>query len=90
MSGGELWFIFSTRKEEWAGLRLATFMKSANQPWIDVLYIYHEAPERAGVRIWQDIEKREEWVKVRKIEMPTPDEIRQAIYEAGGQPINLQ
>jgi len=73
----EIWFIFTHRKEPWGNLRLATFVPT-NEPGMNLVIIHNEEPYRTGPRIWKDIVAREGWFKVRKIELPTTDDVRAA------------
>lgn len=84
MSDGRgTWFIYSPRKEDWAGLRMATFSKfTADSPDL-ITIIHNEMPDRIGPRIWADIVEREGWVKVMRIDTPTPAMIMAAMREAG-------
>lgn len=75
----DLWFIYSPLDETWAGVRIAAFSKTINATPVDVVTILGEMPYRIGVRVWQDIEEREKWVKVKRIETPTADEIARAM-----------
>lgn len=74
----ELWFIHSRAPEDWAGLRVATFMQAINDPDVEIVVIHNECIKRTGPRIWNDIVEREGWVKVEKIECPSPDKIVRA------------
>jgi hypothetical protein len=71
----EVWFIFSKRDEYWANLRIATFTKAMNRPHLELVVIHDELDKRVGVRVWHDIVESEGWFKVRKIEVPTREEI---------------
>jgi len=78
----EVWFIFSPMKKPWANLRIATFTKAANAPYLHLVVIHNEVGDRQGVRVWDDIVKSELWFKVRQIELPTPaDVMRAALHE---------
>lgn len=76
---GDLWFIYSPVNEAWGGLRLAVFAKPRNEPHTEIVTILGEIRGRIGIRIWQDIEEREQWVKVKRIEQPTAEEIAAAM-----------
>lgn len=69
----EVWWIHSGHDEMWAGLRIAHFRKSMDGALIVI--ITGEPPDRTGLRIWDDIAKREGWRKVRQIAIPTREEI---------------
>lgn len=64
----EIWWIYSGLQEQWAGLRIAHFRKTSNRDLIVV--IQGEPPERAGIRVWDDIKDREGWRKVEQIGVP--------------------
>lgn len=75
---GEVWWVYSPRQEAWAGLRIAHFgvlksldgfvlVSEAQTPF----FILGEVPHRSGIRIWENASKREGWVKVRRIDVPT-------------------
>ena len=74
----ELWFIFSTAGEEWSGLRIATFISTMDTIH-EIVIIHNEMPDRLGPRVWDDIRDREKWVKVRRIEAPTYEDVRAAV-----------
>jgi hypothetical protein len=78
-SVNQLWFIYSQAGEPWAGLRIATFVKSIGSPVFDIVLIHNELPERMGPRIWDDIAEREQWRKVKVIELPTMSEVAEAM-----------
>lgn len=75
----ELWFIYSPLPEEWADLRIATFVRSFGERDVQLVIIHNETLDRMGPRVWADIVEREGWVKVRRIEMPTIDEVERAL-----------
>lgn len=75
----EVWWVYSTAGMPWAYLRIATFLKSAD---VDIVIIHNEGPERLGPRVWDDIRDREQWIKVRKIEIPSVAEVEVAIEGA--------
>jgi hypothetical protein len=75
----ELWFIYSPADEPWAGLRVATFVKTIGSIGFDVVIIHNELPERLGPRIWDDIVEREQWRKVKVIEIRTMSEIAETM-----------
>lgn len=72
----EIWWIFSPRSEDWANLRLATFFRSLG---VDVFIIHNEPHKRMGVRVWDDVKVLEGWVKVKPVELPTADEVKEAL-----------
>lgn len=76
----EIWFIYSPLNEEWAGLRIATFLSRPGDPEVYVI-IHNEVPERTGLRIWTDIIGREGWAKVTRIDHPTPAQIMAAMKD---------
>jgi hypothetical protein len=78
-SARELWFIYSPADQPWSGLRVATFVKSIGSTGFDIVLIHNELPERMGPRIWDDIRDREQWHKVKAIEMPTMLEVAEAM-----------
>lgn len=74
----EIWWIYSPSEEEWGGLRIAHFRKSTN----DVLIVIIDGEvdrRRVGLRVWEDIEKRERWYKVAQIIPPTKTNIQAAM-----------
>lgn len=73
----EIWWLYSTEDAPWAGLRIAHFRKTVNGELI--VLITGESLERAGLRIWADIEQREHWYKVAQIAVPTADQVRLAL-----------
>ncbi|MGO8241274.1 hypothetical protein ACC806_34620 [Rhizobium ruizarguesonis] len=75
----ELWFIYSPADEPWAGLRVATFVKTIGSAGFDVALIHNEMPERTGPRIWDDVREREQWCKVKRIEVPTVADVEAAM-----------
>ena len=79
----EVWFICSPRQEPWANLRIATFTKAVNAPYLDLVVIHNEIDRaRIGVRVWSDIIESEGWFKVRKIDVPSQEEVLAAMMEA--------
>lgn len=79
----EVWFIFSPRDEPWGNLRLATFSKASNAPHLELVVIHNETDiRRAGMRVWQDIVESEQWFKVRKVEVPTAEDVIEASLKA--------
>ena len=74
----EVWFIFSPRDDSWANLRIATFTKAINSPHLELVVIHNEIGRRHGIRVWDDIVASEGWFKVRRIEVPTADEVKAA------------
>ena len=75
----EVWFIFSPVKKPWANLRIATFTKACNAPFLELVVIHNELKDRMGVRVWDDIVQSEHWVKVRQIEVPTAADVMAAV-----------
>lgn len=76
----EVWFIFSPVDKPWANLRIATFTKACNSPFLNLVVIHNELDKnRVGVRVWQDIVQSEHWVKVRRIEVPTAADVMAAV-----------
>ena len=71
----EVWFIYSPINAPWGNIRIATFTKAVNAPHAEIVVIHNEVGNRAGVRVWEDIVKRELWFKVRKIELPSPADV---------------
>jgi hypothetical protein len=72
----EFWWIYSEHKDEcrhaeWAGLRIAVFLmvQSFDGP-VQFFSIFGEVGERIGIRIWDDVSKREGWRKVEQIKVP--------------------
>lgn len=85
---GEVWWVYSPRDEAWAGLRIGHFgvMKRQDGSVMDTegatpFFILGEVPHRGGIRIWENVSKREGWVKVRRIDVPTVPECLAAIGE---------
>jgi hypothetical protein len=78
----EVWFIYSPLDKSWANLRIATFTKPINNPELDLVVIHNEIGGRVGVRVWQDIIGREQWVKVRQIKVPDAAEVMAASLKA--------
>ena len=78
----EVWFIYSPMDKPWANLRIATFTKAINAPYLDLVVIHNEIQNRMGVRVWDDIVAREQWVKVRQIEVPDRAEVMAATLKA--------
>lgn len=72
----EIWWIFSDQKEPWAGLRIAHYRKTVNGE--DIVFIAGETADRLGPRT-TDAMEREGWVKVKRIILPTPSEVMEAI-----------
>lgn len=75
----ELWWIYSPLTEPWANLRLATFSKSINGT--ELFVIHNEVGGRIGIRVWHDVAPREKWIKVRRIEPPTSEDVQAALLE---------
>lgn len=75
----ELWFIYSPLPHDWANLRVATFVTTPGAGDTALVIIHNETPDRTGPRVWSDIEDREGWVKVSRIETPTEDDVRRAL-----------
>lgn len=74
----EIWWIYSEGPEEWTGLRIAHFSKTAQGTLIVV--ITGEADRRRlGPRVWDDIREREGWHKVMQITPPSREQIRAAL-----------
>lgn len=85
---GEVWWVYSPRDEGWAGLRIGHFgvMKRQDGSVMDTegatpFFILGEVPYRSGIRIWENVSKREGWVKVRQIGVPTKAECEARIVE---------
>jgi hypothetical protein len=75
----EVWFIYSPVNKPWGNLRIATFSKARNAPYLDLVVIHNEVDERRlGVRVWQDIMRSEQWFKVRRIELPSAADVMAA------------
>lgn len=74
---GEVWWVYSQRPEAWAGLRIAHFGvvslddRKMNAIGVTPFFILGEVPHRGGIRVWENASKREGWVKVRRIDVPT-------------------
>lgn len=73
---GEVWWVYSPRTEPWAGLRIAHFgvrsgIHVAAKTEATPFFILGEVPYRSGIRVWENAAKREGWVKVRRIDVPT-------------------
>ena len=75
----EVWFIFSPRDESWGNIRIATFTRAFNAPHAELVVIHNEVGGRLGVRVWDDIQASEGWIKVRRIEVPDAAEVMAAI-----------
>lgn len=70
------WWIYSSTY----GLHTAIFGQTANDGGMTLFMINDERdPRRIGVRDWDDVSKREGWVKVKPLNMPTDEEIAQAV-----------
>jgi hypothetical protein len=78
----EVWFIYSPMEASWGNLRIATFTKARNAPYLDLVVIHNEIQNRMGVRVWDDIVQSEGWFKVRKIEVPTAADVMAASLKA--------
>ena len=75
----EVWWIYAQGDHEWCGLRIAHFRKSANDG-TEIVYITGEIDRnRIGPRIWNDINGREGWRKVKQIAIPSRDEVAAAL-----------
>jgi len=79
----EVWFIFSPLDMPWANLRIATFTKAVNAPFLDLVVIHNEIGHRAGVRVWEDIVRSEKWFKVDRIAVPTAADVKKAAKRSG-------
>lgn len=74
----EIWWIYAQEKHSWGGLRLAHFRKTVDGTI--VVTISNETDKRRiGLRIWDDVERNEAWVKVKQIHFPTRAEIEAAV-----------
>lgn len=65
----EVWWIASKHKEPWAGLRIAHFRKAVDGTL--VFFVLGEPPERMGLRVWNDVSKREGWTMIQQIPIPS-------------------
>lgn len=66
----EVWWIYSPiNGVHWAGLRIATFRKAVNGTLL--FLIHNEVPDRTGRRVWDDVQAKEFWYKVKQIPIPT-------------------
>ena len=75
----EVWFIYSPVNKPWGNLRIATFTKACNAPFLELVVIHNESDrDRIGVRVWDDIVQSELWFKVRKVEVPTAADVMAA------------
>lgn len=70
----EVWWVYSTQDKMWAGLRIATVIP-ASPAHGELFVIHNEVGPRVGVRAWDDVSEREGWVKVKKIDVPTSEDI---------------
>lgn len=74
----EVWWVYSPiNGKSWAGLRLATFRKSVDGALV-VIFHNEIAPDRIGIRIWDDVQNTELWYKVVQVPVPTLVEIMAA------------
>lgn len=73
----EVWWIFSAREEEWAGLRIAHFRKASNGPLIVI--ITGELAHRTGPRDWETVCAREGWHRIVQIAIPDAETVRAAL-----------
>ena len=79
----EVWFIYSPVKKPWGNLRIATFTKACNEPFLELVVIHNEVDkDRFGVRVWEDIMESEQWIKVRQIKVPDAAEVMAASLKA--------
>lgn len=67
---GEVWWIYTKRKEPWAGLRIAHFGWTSDEPPIEIFFILGDYEDRMGIRIWNEVSQREGWRKVAQIAVP--------------------
>lgn len=65
----EVWWIHSDHSDYWAGLRIAVFSKARNDN-TDLFIILGDLGPRCGVRIWDDVSRREGWRKIERITVP--------------------
>jgi len=82
----EVWFIYSPINKPWGNLRIATFTKACNAPFLDLVVIHNEVQDRMGVRVWDDIVRSELWFKVRQIDVPSAADVMKAAMESGMAP----
>lgn len=75
----EIWWIFSPSTEEWGGLRIAHFRQCPPDNALIVIIEGEMDKRRVGIRIWDDIKDREQWIKVVQIIVPTAEQIKAAM-----------
>jgi hypothetical protein len=78
MKDREHWWVYSRKY----GLHGATFGKAVNDRPFFIINDERD-PRRIGIRDWDDVSKREGWVKVKPLNMPTDEEIALALEAAG-------
>jgi hypothetical protein len=78
----EVWWIYSpVNGVSWAGLRIAYFQKASNTGELLVCITNETDHRRMGLRTWTDIIAKEQWYKVKRIDIPTSLEIITAALE---------
>lgn len=67
---GEVWWIHSKKY----GLRIAHFGSARGSDGaVEIFFILGDTINRTGVRIWDDVSKREGWRKIERIPVPKVD-----------------